>query len=374
MFIGKKEKKVEFIELVYDLVFVFIIGRNNSLLHVVKDGVVDWRMFISYVLVTLAIIQIWNFSNFYINRYGNNRVRDYIFLFINMYLLYFMADGTKANWHSDFNQYQVAWGLILLNIAIQYIIEYRHHLDAPWELAQIKRTIAILSIEAIMIFAFIPVHHATGFLGAPIAIAFGIIATLISSNINNLVVVDFAHLTERAMLYVVLTFGEMIIAIAGYFTGKINATNIYFSIMGFLVVVGMFLSYGKVYNEIIDKRISTNGTGYMMIHVILIFALNNISVALEFMREPEVNLLFKTLFLTGSIILYYLFLFLTERYAKERLKPTKSFLAITTLMSVGFIVLMVVFMNVMYVNIAITVAYVFGIYLFIRRFAKCIND
>ena len=27
----KKEKKVEYLELIYDLIFVFIIGRNNSL-------------------------------------------------------------------------------------------------------------------------------------------------------------------------------------------------------------------------------------------------------------------------------------------------------------------------------------------------------
>ncbi len=28
-----KEKKVEYLELIYDLIFVFIIGRNNSLLR-----------------------------------------------------------------------------------------------------------------------------------------------------------------------------------------------------------------------------------------------------------------------------------------------------------------------------------------------------
>ena len=31
--IDSKEKKVEYIELIYDLIFVYIIGRNNSLLH-----------------------------------------------------------------------------------------------------------------------------------------------------------------------------------------------------------------------------------------------------------------------------------------------------------------------------------------------------
>lgn len=29
---GKEEKKVEYLELIYDLVFVYMVGRNNSLL------------------------------------------------------------------------------------------------------------------------------------------------------------------------------------------------------------------------------------------------------------------------------------------------------------------------------------------------------
>ena len=33
-----KEKKVEYLELVYDLIFVYIIGRNNSLLQQTENG------------------------------------------------------------------------------------------------------------------------------------------------------------------------------------------------------------------------------------------------------------------------------------------------------------------------------------------------
>ena len=83
----KKEKKVEYLELIYDLIFVFIIGRNNSLLHHVDNGYVTQGNFLAYVLCTLAVIQIWNFTTFYINIYGRNGVRDHVFLFINMYLL-----------------------------------------------------------------------------------------------------------------------------------------------------------------------------------------------------------------------------------------------------------------------------------------------
>ena len=34
------EKKVEYIELIYDLIFVYVIGRNNLLLHDFAGGFV----------------------------------------------------------------------------------------------------------------------------------------------------------------------------------------------------------------------------------------------------------------------------------------------------------------------------------------------
>lgn len=149
----KEEKKVEYPELIYDLIFVYLIGRNNSLLHHVEDGFISVDLFLTYVLCTLAIIQIWNFTTFYINRYGTSGLRDHIFLFINMYLLYYMADGTRIHWQTHFNRYNVAWGLILLNIGLQYFIEFNKcRRKAPWETVQIRRSMIIIFVEALMVF------------------------------------------------------------------------------------------------------------------------------------------------------------------------------------------------------------------------------
>lgn len=369
----KEEKKVEYLELIYDLIFVYIIGRNNSLLHNVENGFVSGGVFLAYVLCTLAVIQIWNFSTFYINLYGRNGVRDHIFLFINMYLLYHMADGINIQWQSSFFRFNIAWVLILVNLGIQYIIELRHHKNAPWEIKQLKRKALVILLEAALIGVHILVYVLRGQSIAYVPILFGIIATAMSGRVNSLVPVDFAHLSERAMLYVVFTFGEMIIAIASYFSGELTANVLYFSLMAFLIVVGLFLSYGTMYNRIIDREKTTNGTVYMIIHVFLIFALNNISVALEFMREEKVALVPKTLFLAGSFILYFIFLFLTGFFSKRKCAFNKKFILLILGIGVSFIALMLLFREMMYVNIAITVAYVFGIFLLLLKKGKAIE-
>ncbi len=339
-----------------------------------QDGFISGRVFFTYVLATLAIIQIWNFTTFYINRYGRNGLREHLFLFVNMYLLYYMADGTRVYWQSHFNRYNAAWALILFNIGLQNYLELRNNRATPWNLAQIRRSVIITWGEALIVLVSIPVYHLTGIILAPAAIAFGIVMTALSGNVNRLVAVDFAHLSERAMLYVVFTFGEMIIAIAGYFEDEISLNTFYFSGMAFLIVAGLFLSYGTLYDHIIDREQSTNGTGYMLLHVFLIFALNNITTALEFMREESVSLLPKTLFLTGSFLLYYIFLFLTERYAKERLRPGRRFIIKLCLLGASFVALILLFRSRMYVNIAVSVIYVYIIFLMLHRYGRELRE
>lgn len=140
--------------------------------------------------------------------------------------------------------------------------------------------------------------------------------------------------------------------------------------MAFLIVAGLFLSYEVFYDRIVDREITTNGTGYMMIHVFLIFALNNISVALDFMRKEEVAILPKTLFITGSFILYFVFLFLADIYAKKKCACNLKYHEFIGVLGLSFLILMIVFREQMALNIAISVVYVFAIFMVIYRKGK----
>ena len=71
-FLKQKEKKVEYVELIYDLVFVYMIGRNNSLVGHLSGGFIDPSLYLTYVLCTLITIQIWYMTTLFTKRYGNN--------------------------------------------------------------------------------------------------------------------------------------------------------------------------------------------------------------------------------------------------------------------------------------------------------------
>ena len=358
-----EEKKVEYLELIYDLVFVYMAGRNNALLGHIEGGFVSLDSFLAYILCTLAIIQIWNFTTFYINMFGRNGVRDHVFLLITMYLMYFMGESTRSSWHAYQAQYHIAWGLILINIGMQYAIELRNHKMDVWNRTVIKRMAMTLFVEAAIVLAASFVKPALAPPLAFTAVILGIVMTFLGKRVGVSGMIDFSHLTERAMLYVVFTFGEMIVVISSYFVGggSFSWNVIYFSLMCFLIVAGLFVSYEIIYDHLIDREMDDSGMLYMIIHIFILFALSCITVSLEFMREPEVAVFPKVVFITGAIIGYYAFLLCTSRYVRKTCRLDAKFILGQTALAAVFAALMVVFRENMKVNIFITVAYVWCI-------------
>ncbi len=362
--IENSEKKVEYIELIYDLIFVYMTGRNNQIIHTFETGFVARGAFMTYVLSTLAIIQIWNFTTFYINMFGRNSVRDHIFLFVNMYLLYFIGQGTRNDWQAFQTQYHIAWGLILLNIGLQYCIELRNHKKKCWNRDIIIRMAATLFTEAVLVFVAVIPNTTLGIIFSIAAIFSGIILTAISRSKSAGGKVDFMHLSERAMLFVVFTFGEMIIAVASYFMGDgtVSINTIYFSLMAFLIVVGLFLSYGYIYDHLIDREGEYDGMLYMALHIFIIFFMNNITASLEYMQEETIDLLPKMIFLIISVVGYFAFLFFLRSYMKKSSRPTKLLAVVMVVMTAVFAVSMILLCKMMAVNILITLVYVFGMF------------
>ncbi|MBQ6364136.1 MAG: low temperature requirement protein A [Lachnospiraceae bacterium] len=375
------EKKVEYIELIYDLIFVYIIGRNNSLIeHVSPGGFVEIETYIGYLMATLVVLTVWYHSTLLINRYGKNDVGQHICLFVNMYLLYFMADSTSVHWQHFYVRYNLAWTLILLNLSFHYFLclhkitrEGKQDAEAAQQVRtaeeeQIRHSIFSLLLQALIAAAGIPGYFLTGLPLSLLAIPAGFLMDVVGRGHSSRVPVDFMHLTERVMLYIVFTFGEMVIAISGYFVGEFKPSAIWYSLCAFLIVSGLFVSYGFVYNRILDRETRAHETGYLILHIFMIIALNNLSTALEFMREASVADVPKNVFLTVSFLMYYLALFLMWIYARNRQKADVIFLVRLCIGSTVFAVLMAHFYRNGMISIGVSVLYIYAMFALIHLF------
>lgn len=91
------------------------------------------------------------------------------------------------------------------------------------------------------------------------------------------------------------------------------------------------------------------------------------------MREEEVHLTPKIVFITVSIIAYYVSLFFTGRYAKMRCRINTPFVLKLTAITAAFAVLMGLFRSNMRVNILVTVLYVWSTVLELYRAKKALD-
>ncbi len=357
LFEDKSEKKVRYIELIYDLMFVYLVSRNADLLEI-EEGFLSLGQYATYIASTLVILEIWYVSTLYINRYGDGSVREYIGLFVNMFLLYILADGIRANWGTSYYQYNTAWALILLNLALQFFMAMGRRGAAVWEKSRARQQGIFLAAEAVLVLLTMPIYRFTGVALAPLALVLGFSSSIFTRRTDALLPVDFPHLAERVMLYIVFTFGEMLLGITTYFENGFGPEALYYALMAFLIVVGLFSGYGQFYEHLLDTERTTAGHGYMLLHIGMVLALNNITAALEFMHNAAISPLPKTVFLVGSMLVYFITLLLTQRFAKKHVASKKTYALIAAGFA-AFCLLTAAFYYQPMASIAVTVVFIF---------------
>ena len=355
----KAERKVEYVELIYDLIFVYLVSRNVALLEISESGFIRPVDFFTYLASSLAVLHIWYQSSLYINHFGNGSLREHLMLFINMFLLYHMAGGIRSDWGSVYYRYNGAWGLILLNMAINFLLTARCCSTDDIPRMYCRRQALMLIAEAAIVLISIPIYLTTGFALAPWALVFILAAFILMRNSEIRMETDFPHLAERVMLYIVFTFGEMILAITGYFDGGFSLIAFYYSVMAFAIIVGLFSAYGHYYNHLMNPETKIVSSAYMMLHIVMILALNSITAAMEFLREPHTAALRGTVFLVVSILVFYSCLLGTQRYSSFRVRSKKRFYIVFLLGAAVYFLASVLFCRQPMVGIALTVVYIY---------------
>lgn len=127
--------------------------------------------------------------------------------------------------------------------------------------------------------------------------------------------INFPHLVERLSLLVIITFGEMIIGIAPYFSVD-NLSVASFLI--FIIVTNLFMIYIVEIDHMIDvnqDRVTGNGAIYY--HYPIFLGLSLITVSLSFIGNQAANNLFSICLLYLGILLLLFGVFAHQHYNKS---------------------------------------------------------
>ena len=335
-----KHKRVEFSELFYDLVFVFAISKATTLIEHLHNGILTWNSFLDFFMAVLVLTDSWMIQTVYTNRYGKNSLFNMVIMFIKMGLLLFIDNMIGPDWQQYFHYLCWAVGTLTLTLFFQYLVEFFRKSTDDVNRESIKGFLWITGLGSLGVYlaALLPIYVGVYILYASILLTFIMPIILLSKDKHYQV--NLPHLIERLSLLVIITFGEMIMGLVNFFT--IENFSIY-SVLYFIIMLSLFLFYFIQFDHAIDQKSNQKGLFLIYSHYPIYIGLLMMTVSMNFLLNPEVNLLFATSFFYIGIGLFQAAALANGPYNKHYLRYSKSFYCVQATLYLVALILSLIF-------------------------------
>lgn len=152
--------------------------------------------------------------------------------------------------------------------------------------------------------------------------------------------VNLPHLIERISLLVIITFGEMIMGLANFYT--LEDFSIY-SILYFIIMVSLFMFYFGQFDHAIDEASTQKGIFLIYSHYPIFIGLLMITVSMSFLLSPEANHLFVTSFFYIGLGLFQAAVLANGPYNKDYLRYSKGFYCVQAALYLIALILSLIF-------------------------------
>ena len=312
------EKKVELIELFYDLIFVYAISKLTALISEPVNGTVAPDSFFVYIITSFVILQAWLYFTNYVNRYGQWHWHEYILAIVNMIAVIFMANTINTQWNQMFVPFNISMLVMLSTVFLLYLIQVKKHKTFDIAAGNSIQILSIVcSIYIIALLAILLGFHDIVIWIDVVAVITGAFLPFILKGHFDEGVINFPHLVERFELLTIITFGEAVVGMTYFF--DVTSFNIT-SILVFLVVISMFGSYVIQIHNLVNHHRVERSLRLMFSHYFIIISINLMTVAFEWLHSGEVNPHLEIGVMIISLIVFYASIMANKPYYKEGIK------------------------------------------------------
>ncbi|MCB4977179.1 low temperature requirement protein A [Streptococcus mutans] len=317
-----KHKRVEFSELFYDLVFVYAISKTTALIHHLHHEVLSLDTIFGFLMTLLVLVNCWMIQTVYTNRYGKNSLFNMVVMFINMGILLLISNMITNDWQSYFHTFCWTIGTLTLTLFFQYLVEYLRKSTSLADRKSIKGFLWMTSLRTFLVYlaALLPIHLGIHVYMTGILLTF-IMPILLTRNVSHFQI-NLPHLIERISLLVIITFGEMIMGLADFFTLENFSIH---SILYFIIMVNLFMNYFGQFDHAIDEEGENKGIFLIYSHYPIFIGLIMVTVSMSFLVNSEAHRFFATSFFYAGIGLFQGAILSNGHFNKSHLRYNKTF-------------------------------------------------
>ncbi|NQX70385.1 low temperature requirement protein A [Paenibacillus alba] len=298
------DKKVTWLELFYDLLFVAAVSKASHVLIHVENGSIPVEYLMKFVLIFIPIWWAWVGQSLFVNRFGQDIISHRIFLILQLFFVLIMTASLSV----DFDQYYVPFliGYVGLRAmtAIQYLSIHSKE-DAHRKITARylgSRFWIGLVISSSSLFFDSWIRYAVLYAGIAVDILLPLIGRkyLVKSPINT------HHLLERFSLFTLILLGESVVSIlavmqSSYWTWQ----SILFASLTFLLIIAMWWQYFDNVEKKVNKTIETAGQTIIYGHLFIYLSLCMIAASIQLLVLKQLDYSFMLYFIFGSVLLYF---------------------------------------------------------------------
>ncbi|WP_397539806.1 low temperature requirement protein A [Rummeliibacillus pycnus] len=316
-----EEKKVTWLELFFDLLFVAAVATTTHVLLHVEKGYIHPEYLLKFALMFIPIWWSWVGQTLFINRFGQDFLHQRLLMILQMLFVLTLISSLSV----DFDQYYLSFLIGYIGIrtltAIQYLVVQRleegYRKKAAWFLGTRFWIGIIISLLSIFFDSWI--RYAVLYAG----IAVDIIVPIYGRKYLVKAPTNIAHLLERFALLTLILFGESVVSTLSVLQPqKGDWESISFSIVSFILIISMWWQYFDNVEKKVNKSIQTAGQTIIYGHLFILISLSMIAASIKLLYLHEAYYSFMLYFVFSSVLLYFIsttIVFHQYRYEQHRL-------------------------------------------------------
>ncbi|MBT3306138.1 MAG: low temperature requirement protein A [Alphaproteobacteria bacterium] len=281
-------KRASWLELFFDLVFVFAIAKATHVLAYLHDGHVAWSQYGIFLLIMIPIWWAWTGHTMFATRFDTEDTGQRLLTLAQMLAAVFLAAFVNPDFDSNYH------GFLFSYVAIRVLLIFMYARAASLlpEAGVISKRLSIgFSLGLLVALGSLFVDPPWRYVVLYTGFAIEIVSPLFSRKALKEIPVNAHHMPERFGLLTIILFGESVVAIAAKLGEQSwSPLTPLAAVNGFVVMTAAWWLYFDAHEERVIGQDLGAGQRILYGHLGIYCGLSILSAAIGFAISGELGI------------------------------------------------------------------------------------
>ncbi|MFC4779135.1 low temperature requirement protein A [Paenibacillus sp. GCM10023252] len=298
-------KRVTWLELFYDLIYVIAISSATHVLSHPHHGELEAELYFKYILIFVPLWWSWTGYTMYVNRYGEDQTGQRLESILKIFFVMVMAASINVDFDSYYLPFMIGYVGSRLLTVLMYVRMWRkhegHHSSVAGFLAASFTGGAIISLSSVFFTDELRYILLYG------GIVFDIVLSIIGRPQLRKFPVLYSHLLERFGLVTLIVLGEFMIGLVATLKSlDYSPTIVGLAVIGFILTIAIWWHYFESSERVGGKRRTAVGHSIIYGHLLVLLSLGLLANVVRFGIDQQLHREAYELLAAVGIALYVL--------------------------------------------------------------------